>query len=110
MFVTVNYICEMKILSIVFSIYVMLLTGVACADELRFSDNDNAEIASYNIHVEFCGDHCSPFCACACCVGFTNAPGIIVQPITKHVVQTSFFYLDEHFKASKYSFLQPPRA
>ncbi|WP_431844516.1 DUF6660 family protein [Pedobacter immunditicola] len=100
----------MKIFTLILSMYVMLLTSVACADEYRFSQNENLAITSYDIHVEFCGDQCSPFCSCACCVGFTNSARIVVQPVTKHVVKTPFFYLDKHFQASKHSFLQPPRA
>ena len=90
----------------------MLLSSMACADTYRFSSDDNVSYTeyNYNAHVEFCGDQCSPFCSCACCVGFTSTPRMVVMPITNDVAKIPFFYLDEHFKASKYSFLQPPRA
>lgn len=112
MFVIINYFCMMKILTLMLSLYVMLLNSMACADTVGFSADHDVTVTeyNYNAHVEFCGDQCSPFCACVCCVGCTSPPKVVAQPITADFTTTQFFYLDDHFQTAKYLLLQPPRA
>lgn len=64
------YICRMKFFSVIFSLYILILSCMPCGDAKDFSvmDNGKETFAQTNHH-----DHqkntesCSPFCNCACC-------------------------------------------
>ncbi|WPR71215.1 DUF6660 family protein [Flavobacterium sp. NG2] len=72
----------MKMLNIIFSIYLVVLSCLPCADKLADSLAHQAEIhsttdAEHSHDVD--NDLCSPFCVCSCC-GFHTLTYVAVVP------------------------------
>lgn len=59
----------MKILTLILSIYVLVLTAIPCVDVPKENSMNKYELTntSSDQH-ENDTDHCSPFCTCDCCV------------------------------------------
>ena len=81
------YICHVKFLIKIFSIYILLLPCIACTDVNECVDT--LKISSYqqpseNHHEE---EACNPFCNCACC-------GHVVSPnsINNEIIVTGFLF------------------
>lgn len=55
----------MRLLSLILSIYVLILAGVPCSD---FCQDDHANLKEVIHHdADAHGELCSPFCMCSCC-------------------------------------------
>ncbi|WP_317041934.1 DUF6660 family protein [Chitinophaga costaii] len=72
----------MKILGVILSFLVLILSIVPCSDEMMMHTGQAAQVqVSQEMplhHLPF-QDDCSPFCHCACCATF-----VIIAPVTDH--------------------------
>ncbi len=59
--------CKMKVLAIIFSVYVLLLTGIPCVDRPFDKCASAADCSNSTNGGDHGLDHCSPFCVCNCC-------------------------------------------
>jgi hypothetical protein len=104
---------SMKWLSIILSIYYMLLSTMPCTDAQECHESNQTIISSLNDH----GDHsheaelCSPFCPCLCCGQFVSfdvnevaLDRIVPPPSRAHGIFKSGFSLDVHL-----AIWQPPK-
>lgn len=59
----------MKLFACILSFYILVLTAVPCIDVLQDNTLQKVELSdSTTGHHHNNTDHCSPFCACNCCV------------------------------------------
>ncbi len=56
----------MRLISILFSVYMMLLVALPCAEMAEKDHSNNAPISQSSENHDDCND-CSPFCFCNCC-------------------------------------------
>ena len=100
-----------KALAVFLSIYIVLLSGMACADEVIHHLSPNTEISqATNDCCPNDADHCSPFCHCQCCHASFQVSG---QPFECSEIMTVFIYHENafHFKSiDLFDFLIPPKA
>lgn len=81
----------MKLFTSIFSIYILLLTGLKCVDVPSSNDLTKIEInSSGNDGNHHDTDHCSPFCICDCCV--TPVIQQNSSPYTDHLEFTNLEY------------------
>jgi len=101
----------MKFIAAIFSIYILLLTGVPCADE-HFADADSTcvELPAQDDSHSDNADLCSPFCFCACCQ-ILSFPEIHDY---RHISTLSFdlmpAYIEQNYFTLTSSFWRPPKA
>ncbi|HXI01165.1 MAG TPA: DUF6660 family protein [Sphingobacteriaceae bacterium] len=101
----------MKILTILLSIYVMLLTGVSCPDEMEFSKDQYSTVQTHTTDQGHCpGDVCSPFCSCACSVAFTKVSTVKIQRITHEPGALNSYYQQKAYSSETCPPFLPPRA
>ena len=66
------YLCNMKSISFIIAVYVLILATVPCYLEDRCQNPSNqTEQSKDNHNEEGCSDCCSPFFGCGTCSGFT---------------------------------------
>ena len=106
----------MKILNIILSIYIVILTAYPCADKHRDFDN-MVEIDFSQKHNDHShsndNDLCSPFCVCNCC-GQQTLSFIEVQSFNflvqfKEIKTSVSFYKSISFSNFHKSIWQPPQ-
>jgi len=56
----------MRLLALIFSIYILLLTSLPCAEMKDMNHAQNAPVSQRSSNHDNCGE-CSPFCTCNCC-------------------------------------------
>ena len=63
------YICSVKILAFILSIYILALNFTPCEDSKSLESTDNTELSqAFEVgHDHNALDLCSPFCICQCC-------------------------------------------
>ena len=61
----------MKVFTLLFSLYILVLVAIPCIDKPLAGVMQKIEIpqSTHGNHDEG-ADHCSPFCTCACCATF----------------------------------------
>ncbi|MBK6379776.1 MAG: hypothetical protein IPO01_05755 [Chitinophagaceae bacterium] len=87
----------MKTILLIFSIYLLLLPGIACAGTDTCSDESENTLASMN-HADHEDeeDGCGSFCSCSCCVhivsvNFQSAFIVCDKPLQRNK-QLSFYH------------------
>ena len=100
----------MKILTLILSMYVMLLTGVSCPDTMKSSVTKSTIVKALDSSDSDCqGDLCSPFCSCTCCVGFSKPNSVKVETIIPEVILAGIPYQQKSYTSESYPLFQPPR-
>lgn len=111
----------MKLSIHVFSVYMILLALVPCADGnggiIEFVNHvsgiEHTEYAHHEHHDNSCtDDNCSPFCICNCCSLAIKIPNEIPLEIRVPIQFPSdepIFYVDVFWSEYKFSIWQPPR-
>ena len=105
------YLCNVKLLAIILSIYCFALNIVPCSDVGNVTD-DSQVVAT----MDFDGDHdqdcelCSPFCQCHCCHVHVISFGLATfEPLVPLIPQDNFNHFDSIGKDISLSLLQPPQ-
>ena len=100
----------MKLLCTLLSIYVMLISSVACKDGNVLEKSKTQIVFTQGTdHAETPSDLCSPFCTCTCCVGFTKAVITAVQPIILVPSELAYPVIVEDLLKSPHDLFQPPK-
>jgi hypothetical protein len=103
----------MKFLVFIFSIYILLLPAIPCADSVNCEQIENSKTQhdQENNHEE---KPCNPFCFCNCCGSIIFS---YIDKIHSEDIQTSYFSKEQkaanqYFIANKMlnAIWQPPRA
>ena len=100
----------MKVLALILSVYVLVLTAIPCVDVPKDDNLHKTEITnSSSDQHEHTTDLCSPFCTCDCCVSpIINNSTIVFTctPITQKI--TTAYY--NSFVSSLFATIwQPPK-
>ena len=102
----------MKLLAIILSIYVSILSCMVCNDGIDAkSDSNTTSISMDNSlqHPEQ-ADTCSPFCICSCCAGFVS---LVFSAEAIHLKYTELKSLSQYLvlapKGASLTIFQPPR-
>lgn len=110
---SIHYLCRMKLLPLLFSLYILLLSCIPCSDNNVCSDSTAAFDISAPTHDDH--DHhndlCSPFCVCICC-GMSIVPGytFTASAAEIHTHQTTSPTYASHFISEVYvNIWQPPK-
>ncbi len=102
----------MKIIAIIFSVFILYLVSVPCVDEIIHIEKSTLENSTPQGSPCNHKDHdaCTPFCVCACCgvvVVLANAH-FNTQPV--YVFETEFLSIYKEITSSfSQSFWQPPK-
>lgn len=100
----------MKLLSIIFCVYILSLLAYPCQDEICVAHTSHAEKSSPHNHHEKDCHTCSPFCVCNCCHTNTNvalnAVSINVELPLAFIINT---YKESPIKDISLSIWQPPK-
>ena len=102
----------MKFIAVIYSVFILYLVTVPCADEVIHIEKSKLEQSTPQgkpcNHTE--QDGCSPFCVCACCgvVVVMNFINYDCQP--NSFIKTEFLSFYKDFTSSFFqSFWQPPK-
>lgn len=101
----------MRFFTIIFSIYILVLSCVPCGDGAENIVKSAAKISTTDNHNHADADLCTPFCSCTCCpasafyhpLALFEIPKIIFQSMKFNVVNSSCLSNDFH------SIWQPPK-
>ncbi len=100
----------MKILTLLFSFYILLLSWIPCCaidnckDKIAQSHSNNKQGNNDDCK------NCSPFSVCGNCVGFTNTSKVLRVEQKKQLSKEIYFdYIQFNFPKYISSFWQPPR-
>ena len=100
----------MKFITLILSIYVMLLTGISCDDTFESVDTEATTIKAHDDTLTDCIiDMCSPFCACTCCVGFDKPRTFIANFIFPETVSRDIPYEESACSYKAPPLFQPPQ-
>lgn len=92
-----KYICKVKLLTIIFTFYIMLLPCIPCTDSKECDTTKTAISFSSNNHQEHQHENeaCNPFCGCACCgqtlLSFLHLNKIVTTHSLAEKKQASFY-------------------
>ncbi len=109
-----SYICNVKFLAVILSIYILGLSLLTCNDSLVHdaSNPDIVNVISLDDHSDSSmADLCSPFCSCQCCqvsfttINFTTHNYLIAQD----QFATVYSYEDTALQDFVFSLFQPPQ-
>ncbi|MEP7238608.1 MAG: DUF6660 family protein [Ferruginibacter sp.] len=78
----------MKIIVFIFSIYLLVLPGMACAETDGCTDELQSSVTQTGNHTQHEQEDCGAFCTCSCCVHIVSVsfqiPVIIIdKPVVK---------------------------
>ncbi len=101
----------MKILTLFLTIYFLCLIGLTCTDKVDFNSGEVKieKSISKTQSSETDTDFCSPFCSCACCVGFTKPSEISFNFISFDFPLEKSFYSEKKFLKIFFPLFQPPK-
>src|ERR1700751_461250 len=101
----------MKLLHLVFSIYLLFLSSFACTDEYGATNERAASQISTNQTSNPHEDEtCSPFCICACCGSLAVHFSARMQQSPQEIVFNNFSIAEEkNVIAISLSVWQPPK-
>ncbi len=105
-----------KLLSVILSMYVLLLTCLPCGDAKDCTETVKTDVAQTDHDDHEDTESCSPFCVCACCgtnMSFDFNYGVAVsdllQPVLTQKVKNNRY--NNNFVSGFYGNIwQPPRA
>ncbi len=106
------YLCKVKLITVILSIYFLALNIVPCSDAEDTKDDSQvvSGIDNNGDHDQTC-DLCSPFCQCHCCHCHTVHIEIVVfEPLGPIISRENFSHFDSTEKEFHLSLFQPPRA
>jgi len=112
--ITLNYlyICLMKFLAFLLSVYILALNFVPCEDN-NATDKDIKTELSQNIDVNHSHnglDLCSPFCHCHCChIHITYFNSSESDLVSNYISTEVFLHFDSLGEEISNPILQPPR-
>jgi len=107
------YLCNVKSIAIILSLYFLALNFIPCNDGEMSSDEVDIEnvIAMDGNHDHGATDLCSPFCNCHCCHVHTIESNIIsFEPLILMNFKENFAHFDSLGNDISHSLFQPPRA
>ncbi len=104
------YLCEVKFLTVILSIYLLSLNFLQCEDN-AFGINDLGIEISQNIDHDDCAlDLCSPFCQCYCCHIHVINLDLYQSDLSLVEIYTAIFvHKDGMIKDITSTILQPPQ-
>jgi len=101
-----------KIFVFLFSVYLLVLPGVSCAETLVCADETTQLIQAEN-HEEHQEEDCGSFCNCSCCVHIVSVnyqQNVLEVKKTVLVNSRVFFYCDVTIPSNYFGNIwQPPR-
>ncbi len=113
-----TYFCFMKLFSVIFSMYILVLSCLPCGDvdDCKVADNDKVSFSktSHSEHQEDT-ETCSPFCICACCgtniaYNFFFSTPISEKQTTQYSQKLNIVYTNDSFSSNFYGNIwQPPK-
>ncbi|WP_353935825.1 DUF6660 family protein [Maribacter dokdonensis] len=107
------YLCTVKYIAIILSVYFLALNFIPCNDvEMSSDDTDIEYVIGMGVnHDHNASDLCSPFCNCHCCHIHTIESNIIsFKTLISINFKENFAHFDSFGKDISHSLLQPPRA
>ena len=101
----------LKLLSIILSFYVIVLTLTPCVDDYLSSNIAKSEISQQQNESNSSDiDLCSPFCTCNCCgASITIVLKTFFTPDKPISAILNFFHADKKLTDKAHSFWQPPK-
>jgi hypothetical protein len=108
-----GYVCSMKFLTFIMSIFILALSIVPCADVDASSLKEKSKIetpVSENTQHNNMSDGCGPFCSCNCCVGFTKPEIFQINPLITIILDITYPYIEKKKSSNTYPPFQPPKA
>ena len=108
----------MKFFSVIFSLYILILSCLPCGDteDCKVLDNGKKTFAQTNHHNhQEDSESCSPFCTCACCgsnIGFSfQCPVSITDTLPTFFPQRERIMVENDAFASNFhgNIWQPPK-
>lgn len=99
----------MKLLTVILSIYVMILTFMPCADA-NTADTDCYSIAQQDHEHSDDIEICSPFCFCNCCQTLTQTSNYIIPKVNMPGIKVITPMLVQNEIESTILFWRPPKA
>jgi hypothetical protein len=116
-----NYFCSMKLLTLLFNIYLLVLPCLPCSAMDKCED-ETTTCASVQVEDDCCSseddgkheekkDSCTPFCHCDCCItSFYYQLNSKEKVFAKNYTTQKFALLDEVFISNKINIIwQPPK-
>lgn len=105
------YLCSVKLLTLILSVYFLALNVVPCSDADIVTDNQVTLAADNGVDQGHAfNDMCSPFCMCHCChthtVNFNMVTFELFQPL---ISQEELAHFESSGKDVFLDLLQPPR-
>jgi hypothetical protein len=108
------YFCRVKLLIVIFSLYVLLLPALPCSDpnECRETAATEAPVNDTGNHKQHDEEACSPFCNCSCCGQiFTPVLHLNRIAIVKQTAQKQQYFYQDISLSSDFlgTIWQPPK-
>ncbi|WP_405412201.1 DUF6660 family protein [Maribacter sp. Asnod1-A12] len=106
------YLCIVKFIAVILSLYFLALNVVPCGDDAQISDSSTTEFQVGLDHNQNHGECelCSPFCQCHCCHSHTIVFDLdIFEPIEPKVIQESFSHFESVSEDPVFTLFQPPK-
>ena len=104
------YICAVKILAAILSLFFFTLSVLPCGDEAPGDSGELEQVANNGCDRPEARDLCSPFCHCQCCsTQFTDFRFFSFQALQPEIPIASFAHFDKKEQEVLRTFLQPPR-
>jgi uncharacterized protein DUF6660 len=107
------YLCNVKIITIILSFYILALNVLPCNDTTVDVNNSQTEVV-FSLdwdHNHNASDLCPPFCSCHCChvhtIDFGSSNFTSINP---GIYSEIFAYSDSPGEELTFSLFQPPRA
>ena len=107
-----GYLCNVKLATLILSLYILTLNAFPCMDRDRGSENSQTEVVSSSglDHSHSTSDLCPPFCTCHCChVHTVDFASTNFRPFNKQIFSNIFVHFDSIGEDHVYSLLDPPR-
>lgn len=107
------YFCSVKIIVFLFSLYLLALPGISCAQTIGCADEIQCNTSKDETGKQHQDEDCGSFCTCTCCVHV-----VTVNQFLSHVVDINntgfhhnYFNSSNHTIPSNYfgNIWQPPR-
>ena len=112
-----DYLCNVKIMALILSLYVLGLNLLACNDNDTSQLNSDSEvtvIAAQDLDFDHSHDKvvdlCPPFCSCHCChVHTVDFGSSHFEPLIVEIPSKAFAHFDSSAEEPILSFLDPPK-
>lgn len=109
------YFCRVKLLTIIFSFYILFLPSLPCMDKEECNEVEKASVSNMPCDKEHQhnDEACNPFCSCACC-GQVFAPVFQLNKVVSikpQIIQKQHFFYKNISLPTNFlgNIWQPPR-